>query len=73
MGSNIFNVLSILGITSIIQDIHVSEQIVSQDMVVMLGITLIILPMMLYKRKMGAVSGIILLGIYVIYTYTVIS
>lgn len=73
MGSNIFNVLSILGITSIIQDIHVSEQIIDEDMVVMLGITLIILPMMLYKRKMGVFSGLILLGIYLVYTYSVIS
>jgi len=73
MGSNIFNILSILGITSIIQDIHVSEAIIEHDMVSMLGITLIILPMMLYKRLMTRISGIILLSIYVYYTYTVIS
>lgn len=73
MGSNIFNILSILGITSIIQDIHVSEEIIQHDMVAMLGVTLIILPMMLYKRLMTRISGIILLGIYVYYTYTVIS
>ncbi|MTI22148.1 calcium/sodium antiporter [Fulvivirga sp. RKSG066] len=73
MGSNIFNVLSILGITSIIQNIHVSEEILEHDMVAMLGVTLIILPMMLYKRLMTRVSGIILLSIYVYYTYTVIA
>ncbi|MEP2771196.1 MAG: calcium/sodium antiporter [Fulvivirga sp.] len=73
MGSNIFNILSILGITSIIKNIHVSEEIIQHDMVAMLGVTLIILPMMLYKRLMTRVSGIILLSIYVYYTYTVIS
>ncbi len=73
MGSNIFNILSILGITSIIQDIHVSEIIVQQDMTVMLGITLIILPLMLYKRRMSRFAGVVLLMTYVIYTYTVIS
>lgn len=73
MGSNIFNILSILGITSIIQDIHVSKEIIEHDMVAMLVITLIVLPMMLYKRKITFVSGILLLGIYVYYTYTVIS
>lgn len=73
MGSNIFNILSILGITSIIQDIHVSEEIIQHDMIAMLGVTLIILPMMLYKRLMTRISGVILLGIYVYYTYTVIS
>lgn len=73
MGSNIFNILSILGITSLIKNIHVSEEIIQHDMVAMLGVTLIILPMMLYKRLMTRVSGIILLTIYVYYTYTVIS
>ncbi len=73
MGSNIFNILSILGITSIIKNIHVSEEIIQHDMVAMLGVTLIILPMMLYKRLMTRISGIILLSIYVYYTYTVIS
>jgi len=73
MGSNIFNVLSILGITSIIKDIHVSEEIIQHDMIAMLGITLIILPLMLYKRTMGRVSGLILLSLYVYYTYTVIA
>ena len=73
LGSNIFNVLSILGITSMINEISVNEVILQVDMVWMLGITALILPMMLIKRKMGIVNGIILLIIYVYYTYTVIS
>lgn len=73
MGSNIFNILSILGITSIIQDIHVSEEIIKHDMVAMIGVTLLILPMMLYKRTMGKVAGAILLTVYIFYTYTVIT
>jgi cation:H+ antiporter len=73
MGSNIFNILSILGITSLIKDIHVSEIIIHHDMTVMLGITLLILPMMFYKRTITRVSGVILLIIYVVYTYSVIS
>ncbi len=72
MGSNIFNVLSILGITSIIKDIHVSETIITHDMTVMLGITLLILPLMLYKRQMGRFSGALLLLVYLFYTYSVI-
>lgn len=73
MGSNIFNILSILGITSIIEDIHVSEKIVSHDMTVMLGVTLIILPLMIFKREMGRFAGVTLLLIYLVYTYSVIS
>jgi cation:H+ antiporter len=72
LGSNIFNVLSILGITSIVKEIHVSELIQNVDMLWMLGITLLILPLMLYQRKMGRTEGVILLLIYVYYTYSVI-
>jgi cation:H+ antiporter len=72
MGSNIFNILSILGITSIIKEIRVSDVIIQTDMIWMLGITLIILPMMLSKRQIGRAEGIILLMIYIYYTYTVV-
>ncbi len=71
LGSNIFNVLSILGITSIVKAIHVNELIRQVDMLWMLGITLLILPLMLYRRKLARLEGIILLSIYVYYTYRV--
>lgn len=73
MGSNIFNVLSILGITSIIQPIEVSSVIVGEDMLWMLAITLIILPMMLIKKKITRVEGLIILIFYGYYIYTVIQ
>lgn len=72
LGSNIFNVLSILGITSIVTEIHVSEIIHQVDMLWMLGITLLILPLMLFQRKLARTEGVILLFIYVYYTYSVI-
>lgn len=72
LGSNIFNVLSILGITSIVKEIHVSQIIHQVDMLWMLGITLLILPLMLFQRKLARTEGVILLLVYVYYTYTVI-
>lgn len=72
MGSNIFNILSILGITSIITEIKVSDVILNTDMIWMLGVTLIILPMMLSRRQLGRTDGILLLMIYIYYTYTVV-
>ena len=72
MGSNIFNILSILGITSIIKEIKVNDVILNTDIIWMLGITLIILPMMLSKRQIGRVEGAILLMIYIFYTYNVV-
>jgi len=73
MGSNIFNVLSILGITSIVQEIHVNEIILNIDMLWMLGITLLVMPMMLSSRRIARAEGVVLLLIYAYYTYSVIS
>lgn len=73
IGSNIFNILFILGITGIITDIEVSGAILNVDMIWMLGVTLIILPLMVLNKKMGRVSGALLLTIYVFYTYIVIG
>ena len=73
IGSNIFNVLSILGITSILEPIKVSQAILDVDMIWMLGITLIILPFMVYKKRIVRWHGVILLGIYGFYVYSVLG
>lgn len=72
MGSNIFNILSILGITSIIHEIPVHIDILNKDIIWMLLVTLIILPLMITRREVGRVDGFILMAIYVIYVYTVL-
>ncbi|WPP49535.1 calcium/sodium antiporter [Catalinimonas niigatensis] len=73
MGSNIFNILSILGITSIIQPIMVNELIIWEDMIWMLGVTLIVFPMMFIQRKISRIEGFVLLGIYSFYIFTVVQ
>jgi cation:H+ antiporter len=73
MGSNIFNILSILGITSLISEIEVSAVIVNSDMIWMLGITLLILPFMALNKIVDRYEGLILVGIYIYYTISVIS
>ncbi|MGI9542210.1 MAG: calcium/sodium antiporter [Cyclobacteriaceae bacterium] len=73
MGSNIFNILSILGITSLIKEIEVNDIILNIDMLWMLGITLLILPMMMHKKEVGRYEGLVLLLIYGYYTYKVLS
>jgi cation:H+ antiporter len=52
IGSNIFNILAVIGITSIITPISLSdERLLSSDIYWMLGISLIILPMVLLPKK----------------------
>jgi len=73
LGSNIFNILSILGISSMITNIHVNTKILTIDMPWMIGITLLIFPMMLYKRKIGRLEGATLLMVYSYYIFTVLA
>lgn len=73
LGSNIFNILSILGITSLVRNVQVNELIVDVDMLWMLGITVLVFPMMLTKRRISRFEGGILLAVYCFYTYTVIT
>ncbi|MGK7395024.1 MAG: calcium/sodium antiporter [Candidatus Cyclobacteriaceae bacterium M3_2C_046] len=73
IGSNIFNIFSILGITSIIKSISVSAPIINFDILWMMSITFIILPMMLTQKTIERWEGAILLAIYVAYIYMVFS
>ncbi len=70
IGSNVFNVLAVMGITSLIQPIVVEDQnLLEVDFLWMLGISLSILPLVfLFKRyKLGRIEGVILLVSYVFF------
>jgi len=67
VGSNIFNILIVLGITSIITPIQVAESVMVFDMYWMLGIALALYPMMFIGKKMGRIHGLILLSAYITY------
>lgn len=69
LGSNIFNILSIIGITSIVHPLQVNPGIIKSDLIWMLVLTFGILPLMLVRKKLGKPSGIILLSFYAIYIY----
>ncbi len=76
IGSNIFNIFAVLGITSIITPLSVSDQgLLTHDIFWMLGIALIILPLVFFpvKMKLGWKQGVLLLGLYAIFIYQTIS
>ena len=72
IGSNIFNVMSVIGITSIIKPITVSSEIISYDMLWMLGVSAILLPMIIFGKKLSRGKGMILFGIYVVYIFSLL-
>ena len=64
IGSNIFNIASVLGLRALIKPVVVqSSQILSNDMFWMLGIAFILLPMLLIPKysEMGRKEGFVLL------------
>jgi len=70
LGSNIFNIFGVIGITSIITPIKaVDERLISYDMVWMLVFALIIFPLVFapVKMKLSWKEGLILLGSYVVF------
>ncbi|MFW5709533.1 MAG: calcium/sodium antiporter [Chloroflexota bacterium] len=73
IGSNIFNVLGILGTTAIIQPIQVSSQIRQFDGLVMIGFALLVIPFAA-NRRLGRREALLFLTAYVGYiAYSVIN
>ena len=67
VGSNIFNVLSVLGFTSLVTDLPVNPEMLETEVWWMLGVALIIFPMIRMGYKIVRYEGFILLGIYIAY------
>lgn len=72
IGSNIFNIASVLGLTAIIHPIQVAnEKILTVDIFWMLAYALILLPMVFIgtKHQFGRKSGLFLFGGYCVFIY----
>lgn len=67
VGSNLFNILMILGVSGFITPLPVQEAIYSSDCYWMLGVTLLLFPIIFTGRKISQLEGTILLGCYGLY------
>lgn len=68
LGSNIFNILAILGITAMLSPIPVAAQIASYDVWIMLGVAIALSIYLLRGLTIGRFSGIAMLLAYCAYT-----
>lgn len=73
VGSNIFNIALVLGVTGIMKPIDVSPTILNFDIYWFLAISFIILPFMLNKRKILRWEGALLFVSYVAYIFWVVQ
>lgn len=68
VGSNIYNVLGILGITSLIKPIAVPAEIARFDIWVMLGVTALLLVQLRSGWRLSRIEGVLLVALYAAYT-----
>lgn len=76
IGSNVFNILAVLGVTSMILPIKVQDlDLISNDLVWMFSISMLVLPMVFIPKDkhLNRFNGIILLALYVYFIYDLIG
>jgi cation:H+ antiporter len=73
LGSNIVNILGILGLTALIQPIPVSRPIIASDMWWMIATAGVLLPIMRSGHRVGRAEGAVLLATYVVYVARLIA
>lgn len=72
IGSNLFNLLVILGLTGAINPIAVAPELASYDTWWMLGTALLLFPLMVTGMRVRRAEGALLLGVYSLYIFTLL-
>lgn len=67
VGSNIFNVFGVLGIAAAVHPIRVVPADLYVDLAVMMAFSFAVLPMLIYRRRIGRFAGALFLGSYLTY------
>jgi cation:H+ antiporter len=64
IGSNVFNVLSILGLTALVKPLPINTNVMSNDVYFMIAVSIIFTIWTLFKPRQGRVMGIFMLAMY---------
>lgn len=72
IGSNIYNILGILGVTALITPIPVQAAVIQVDLWWMLGVSFLLLPILWFRSNLSRIEGGILLLVYAIYISTLV-
>lgn len=73
LGSNLFNILAIMGLTAMVTPVDVPEFIKHVDVWVMLGAALAITPFVLWHRNITRLPGLAFVALYFAYIYFVFT
>lgn len=73
IGSNLFNILCVLGLSGMIAPLPVAPALIASDCWWMLGVTLLLFPLMFTGLRVNRREGALLLGVYVIYVWILLA
>lgn len=69
IGSNIWNIVFVMGATSVITDVKVADQFILFDIWVMMFASFMLLPIMMFKNKISRGEGAFMFVCFVAYMY----
>ncbi|MEO1292649.1 MAG: calcium/sodium antiporter [Pseudomonadota bacterium] len=72
IGSNVFNILCILGVAAVLSDIDIAPEFLSLNVWVMLGASAALAPFVLMRRNVNALTGSVFVAAYVAYVAVVL-
>lgn len=72
IGSNIFNILAVLGVTSMVKDIPVNQGVMDSDIYWVIAVTVLVLLLSIHKYLIHRWKGLLLLLFYITYIYLVL-
>ncbi|MCF2904694.1 calcium/sodium antiporter [Octadecabacter sp. CECT 8868] len=72
IGSNMFNLLGIMGVASLVGIIPVEQQFLTFDLWVMLGASLLLIPFVFFRQDLTRGWGILLAMLYAAYVFVVL-
>ena len=73
IGSNMFNLLAIIGIASLVGPIDVDPEFLTFDLWVMLGASLLLLPFVYFRMDITRIWGVVLAGLYGAYMFLILA
>jgi cation:H+ antiporter len=73
IGSNMFNLLGIMGVTALVGQVPVDAAFLSFDLWVMLAASLLLAPFVFLRWSMGRLVGLVSLALYVAYLVTLLD
>lgn len=73
LGSNMFNVLAVMGVTAMVTQVPVPQSVLHLDIWIMLGTALLIAPYALNKLCMTRIHGLFFVGAYIAYILLVLA